>query len=54
MIITVTYTSIFDDDLKCSSSAKYDTASGVVFDIEPAENAKEADRSNYRERGWPA
>lgn len=45
MIVSATYSSVFDDSLRLSSPCKFDTASKRVFEIEPAagEDAAGAD-----------
>jgi len=42
-MIEATYTSVFDDCVHCTSKCKYDDKTKTVYDIEEAENAKDAD-----------
>lgn len=46
MIREATYTSVFDNNITCTSKCKYDTDTKTVSDIEDAENAEEADDAN--------
>lgn len=48
MKINATYTSVFDNDVVCTSGCLYDADTKVVSDIQIADNSADADDANAR------
>jgi hypothetical protein len=46
MKVKATYTSVFDNSIVCESACDYDPATGIVSNIDIAENAEDADDAN--------